>query len=99
MIGSESEGTADRYAVEGAIQATGGSVPDRPRIIILRPNDQHVSFEQLRNDNPGLPLRRGRKNGLRWNRKRRYKENSRSRTIVAEWAKVHANELLEIAGS
>ena len=31
-----------------------------------------------------LPLRRGRKNGLRWNRKRRYKENSRSRTIVAE---------------
>ena len=31
-----------------------------------------------------LPLRRGRKNGLRWNRKRRYKENSRLRTIVAE---------------
>lgn len=54
VIGSESEGTADRYAVEGAIQATGGSIPDRPRIIILRPNDQRVSFEQLRNDNPGL---------------------------------------------
>jgi hypothetical protein len=56
VIGSESEGTADRYAVEGAIQATGGSIPDRPRIIILRPNDQRVSFEQLRNDNPGLRL-------------------------------------------
>ena len=54
VTGSESESTADRYAVEGAIQATGGSIPDHPRIIILRPNDEHVSFEQLRNDNPGL---------------------------------------------
>jgi Predicted nucleotide-binding protein containing TIR-like domain len=54
VIGSESEGTADRYAVEGAIQAIGGSTPDRPRIVILRPNDQRVSFEQLRNENPGL---------------------------------------------
>ena len=54
VIGSESEHTADRYAVEGAIQAIGGSSPDRPRIIVLRPNDQHVPFEQLRNENPGI---------------------------------------------
>src|SRR5437868_15082063 len=31
-----------------------------------------------------LPLRRGRKNGIRWKCKRRYKGNSRSRAIVAE---------------
>ena len=54
VIGSESEGTADFYAVEGAVQAMGGTQPDRPRIIILRPNDQQTSFEQLRNENPGL---------------------------------------------
>src|SRR5258708_23359225 len=31
-----------------------------------------------------LPLRRGRKNGILWKCKRRYKGNSRSRAIVAE---------------
>src|SRR5712671_1971778 len=31
-----------------------------------------------------LPLRRRRKNGIRWKRKRRYRENSWTRAIVAE---------------
>src|SRR5271170_1981839 len=54
VIGSESEGTADLHAVKGAIQAMGSSIPDRPRVIILRPNDQRISFEQMRKENPGL---------------------------------------------
>jgi hypothetical protein len=54
VIGSESEGTADLYAVEGAVQAMGGAKPDRTRIVILRPNDQSAPFDRLRDENPGL---------------------------------------------
>jgi len=54
VVGSNSPDTADFHAVEGAVQASGGSTPDRPRIIILRPNDQRISYEQLRTENPGL---------------------------------------------
>ena len=54
VVGSNSADTADFYAVDGAVQAAGGLTPDRPRIVILRPNDQRISYEQLRRQNPGL---------------------------------------------
>jgi predicted nucleotide-binding protein len=54
VVASDQEGTADLHVVEGAVQAAGGISPERPRIIILRPNDQRISFERMRSDNPGL---------------------------------------------
>jgi hypothetical protein len=48
LVGSESERTADRYAVEGAVSALGrATVPEAP-IIVLRPSDGAFPYEELR---------------------------------------------------
>jgi Predicted nucleotide-binding protein containing TIR-like domain len=54
VAGSESTRTADYHAVEGAVQAWGGQPSPRPRIVMVRPNDQRVPFEKLKAENPGL---------------------------------------------
>jgi len=54
VVGGDSDGTADRYAVEGMTEVLSGSQLESPRIIILRPNDQRVPFEEARNENQGL---------------------------------------------
>jgi len=54
LVGSEDRNTADFSAVEGAIAALGAANIESPQIIVLRPNDNKISFENWRRQYPRL---------------------------------------------
>jgi hypothetical protein len=48
VVGSESQRTADYFAVEGVVQALGSTIGVAPAITVVRPNDDKVPFHDFR---------------------------------------------------